>query len=98
MSGIFEIDYDATALEYTGYKQGKLFSDFMFNNETGKIKFITIANGDVKKDGVLVYLEFKVIDKNKTVPIKVTVNSDSIANHNEEYVPVKTQNGSIKIK
>lgn len=98
MSGIFEFDYDATALEYTGYKPGKLFSDFMFNNQEGKVKFITLADNDVKKDGVLVYLEFKVIDKNKTVPIKVTVNSDSIANRNEEYVPVKTKDGSVKIK
>lgn len=98
MSAVVEVNYDTSALKYTGYKQGKLFSDFMFNNTDGKVKFIVLGNKDVKKDGVLVNLEFEVIAKNKTTKLDVNVEPNMIGNQEEEIVPVKLVDGSVKIK
>ena len=98
MSAVVEVNYDTSALKYTGYKQGKLFSDFMFNNTDGKVKFIVLGNKDVKKDGVLVNLEFEVIAKSKTTKLDVNVEPNMIGNQKEEIIPVKLVDGSVKIK
>ena len=92
-------DYDTSVLKYTGYKKGELLSPAEIDENNGTIKILAIENGDVKKDGSILYLEFEVIsDTTKQTELKVNIAENGAANQSEEYVKYSSQNGKITIK
>ena len=99
MAVMASFKYDTTALKYIGYKKGNLLSSYDFDESNGTIKFISVENGDITKDGVAFYLEFEAIAQNPTTtPVAITINSNGIGNKAEQYVAVDTINGNITIK
>jgi len=95
-------DKDGNVIGYVD-DDGKVYSFnkslIGFADKDGVIKFMSVENGDVKKDGTLVYLEFEVLKgasgKNE---IKVNVPEKSVANYNEQFVNIASQNGYVEIK
>ncbi len=102
MAMVAGFKYDASALKYTGYKRGTVFTGYGAGDITesnGLIQFVTVENNDVTKNGTIIYLEFEIIAaKAQESKITLTVNKDSIGNYNEELVPVITENGKVTIK
>jgi len=99
MGFLLEFQYDNEALKYDGYDKGDVITDYEFSDNDGTLSFVCIENDDVKKNGTLVYLKFKVLDtKKNSAEIKVNVNKESFANSNEEYVVFNGKNGTVTIK
>lgn len=93
-----KFQYDTSALKYTGYKKGSILTDYQVQESGGVIKFMTIESKNVTANGTLIYLEFEVIaDSAQVSPIKITIDKTSIANKEEQYVPVQTVNGNVTI-
>jgi hypothetical protein len=99
MALLIDFEYDATVLEYKGFEKGKIFSDYEISDNDGKLRLIVIENEDVKGNGRLIDLQFKVIGKDaKKTDVKVIIEENSICNYNEELIPAKGENGTVKIK
>ncbi len=94
MAMLLDFEYDNTALKYTGYTKGDFLTNYQFNDDNGVLRFLTLENDDVEKDGVLVNLEFEVLKSGKS-DIKIVVNDDSIANKNEELISAKGVGGAV---
>ncbi len=91
--------FDSEVLEYVGYDQGDLFSDYMAFEKAGQVGVNCIENEDIKGDGKLITLEFKVIgDDIKKTQIAVDMEKSSICNNNEELITFTDENGTVKIK
>ncbi|MBR7132577.1 MAG: hypothetical protein IKD04_03510 [Clostridia bacterium] len=99
MAFLLEFNYDKEALEYTGYKEGDFLTGYDVNATEGTVKFLNLEDNDVAKNGVLIYLEFKILDgaaaKND---IKLVIGENSICNYNEEVIEVTAKDGSVKVK
>lgn len=95
-----EFKYDTDKLEYIGYTPGEVFENYRFIEKEDSVWFTNIENGDVKKDGIIFYLKFKV--KNDAVlggtEIKIDVNDESFVNFDEEFVNLKGGNAVVTIK
>lgn len=67
--------------------------------EDGKLKLVSIEDGDVKKDGTLAYLNFKIKDgaAGKS-EIKAICGENSVCNYDEKAISVKTENGTVTVK
>lgn len=99
MAFLLEFNYDKDALEYTGYKEGNFLTGYDVNATEGTVKFLNLEDKDVKKDGTLIYLEFKILDDSKSESeIELVIGENSICNYNEETIDVAAVNGKVKIK
>lgn len=98
MGCFFKFNYNTQDLRYTGFKKTSLLTDYQVQETNGVIKFMTLENANVTKNGTLIYLEFEVIgNSGKTCPVLLTIDKTGIANKQEQYVPVKTAHGSVTI-
>lgn len=99
MAILLDFEYDTSALKYVNYSEGKVVEDYNISEKDGVIKFLSLADKDVKKNGTILYLEFEVIgDKGSETEIKLNLAEDSICNFNEEIIKGETVNGKITIK
>jgi len=99
MAFIINFEYDTKALKYKKYSAGDVLTNYEIEDKDGVIKFMSVENGDVKKDGTLVYLEFEVLKgASGKSEIKVNVPEKSVANYNEQFVNIASQNGYVEIK
>ena len=98
--GIFlQFEYDTEALEYLSIEKGELLTDCEVSEQDGTLKLVSVEDNDITKDGVMVYLNFKIKD-NATgrSEIKLICDENSVCNYDEQSVPVKTENGKVTVK
>ncbi len=94
-----KFEYDTSVLKYTGFKKGDVLTDYEVPTKDGVIGLQSVENGDVKKDGVIIYLQFDVIAKNPTTTqIDVVIGDHDVGNYSMQYVKTDTIDGSVTIK
>lgn len=99
MGFLLQFEYDSESLEYITYEKGGLLTDCEVSGENGKLKLISVEDGDVKKDGTLVNLTFKVRDgASGDCEIKLICDKNSVCNYDEQLIPVNAQSGKITVK
>ena len=98
MACLLEFDYDTESLKYVDYKKGDFLKDYEIAEDNGKIRFISVEDGDTKENGVILYLNFEILDDAKTSEIKLTLPENSICNFDEEVITAKSENGKVTVK
>ena len=99
MALLIDFKFDAEQLQFVGFEKGKIFSDYETTDSKGVVRLMCVENEDVKGDGEIVSLEFKIIsDKKGKTEVSVALEDNSICNYNEELIPAKAKNGTVKIK
>ena len=99
MGFFLQFEYDSEALEYISFEKGDLLSDCEVSGSNGSLKLISVEENDVKKDGNLVYLSFKVRDgASGDCEIKLINDENSVCNYNEESIAINAVNGKISVK
>lgn len=99
MGFFIQFEYDTEALEYLSFEKGELLTDCEVSEQDGTLKLVSVEDNDITKDGVMVYLNFKIKD-NATgrSEIKLICDENSVCNYDEQSVPVKTENGKVTVK
>lgn len=99
MGFLLEFEYDTEVLEFISAENGELLTDCEATaDESGTIKLISVENEDVKRDGVLTYLNFKIkAEAEGKTEIKLICGENSVCNYNEEIVSVKAENGTVTV-
>lgn len=99
MGFFLQFEYDTQALEYLSFEKGELLTDCEVSEQDGTLKLVSVEDNDITKDGVMVYLNFKIKD-NATgrSEIKLICDENSVCNYDEQSVPVKTENGKVTVK
>lgn len=100
MGFFIEFEYDANVLEYLSTDKGELLTDCTAAEAgSGKLKLVSVEDGDVKKDGTLAYLNFKIKDgASGKAEIKAICGENSVCNYDEKAISVKTENGTVTVK
>lgn len=100
MGFFIEFEYDANVLEYLSTDKGELLTDCeVAKAEDGKLKLVSVEDSDVKKDGTLAYLNFKIKDgASGSSEIKAICGENSVCNYDEKAISVKTENGTVTVK
>ncbi len=99
MAYILNFKYDPAVLEYKGYKEGDFLTDYSFTAKNGVLTFVNVENDDVKEDGTMFYIEFKILDsKASRTEIKLNLTGEDAANINEQFVALAADNGTVTIK
>ena len=99
MGFFLQFEYDDEALEYISFEKGELLTDCEVSEGNGNLKLISVEENDVKKDGTLVYLTFKVRDSaSGDCEIKLICDENSVCNYNEESIAINAVNGKISVK
>lgn len=99
MAYMLNFEYDPAVLEYKGYKEGDFLTDYSFNDANGKLSFVNVEDNDVKENGTMFFLEFKILDsKSATTDIKLNLTGEDAANYNEQFVELSADNGTVTIK
>lgn len=99
MGFFLQFNYDSEALEYISFEKGGLLTDCEISEEDGSLKLISVEDGDVEKDGALVYLTFKIRDgASGDSEIELICEENSVCNYDEESVAVNAVNGKISVK
>lgn len=96
-AGEFLVTYENTALSYVGYDNGEIFGSFeVAPQNDNAVKFLAFNNDfkDVKKDGVIIYLNFKAVKANKDGEYKITIQKEGTKLGNTD---VKEVNADILI-
>ena len=96
---LIDFKFDSESLQFVGFEKGKIFSDYETSDAKGIVRLMCVENEDVKGDGELVTLEFKVIgDKSAKTEVSVALEDNSLCNYDEELIPAKGEKGTVKIK
>lgn len=98
MACMLEFDYDTESLKYVDYKKGDFLKDYEIAENDGKIRFISVEDADTDENGVILYLNFEVLEKAKTSEIKITIPENSICNYDEEVITATGVNGKVTVK
>lgn len=95
MATLMSITYDKDNLKYVGYEKADILSDYEFSNKDGELRFICAEEGDIKDNGTLFNLKFKITgDKDSEIKIA----SAEFVNYNEQDIPANIENGKITVK
>lgn len=99
MGFFLQFEYDTEALEYLSFEKGELLTDCEVSEKDGTLKLVSVEDSNITKDGVMVYLSFKIKDNaSGTSEIKLICDENSVCNYDEQSVPVKTVNGKVTVK
>ncbi|MGN0492462.1 MAG: cohesin domain-containing protein [Acutalibacteraceae bacterium] len=99
MGFFLQLEYDSESLEYISFEKGDLLTDCEVSGGGGNIKLISVEEGDVKKDGTLVKLTFKVREgASGDCELKLICDENSVCNYDEESIAVTAQSGKITVK
>ena len=99
MAILLEFEYDTKLLKYVNYSEGSFLDDYNISEKDGVIKFLSLGDKDIKKNGEIVYLEFEAIGAaGSEAEIKLNLAEGSICNFDEEVIKGKAENGKITIK
>lgn len=99
MSFLLSFQYDDSILSYEGYENGDVLSNYQFNDSNGNLAFVNLEQGDVDKDGVMFYLNFKILKNEKeNTEIKINITGEDAANSAEQFVKFEGSNGTVTIK
>ena len=98
MAMVIEFKYDPKALKYLGYDKGTFLNDYQFADDNGTLRFLNLEDNDLKKDGVLVYIEFEVLDsKESKTEVKINDKQVQISNYDEKLLESEFKNGFVNI-
>lgn len=77
-AGEFLLTFDSAELSYVDYTEGVIVDQYDVQSDTDKVKIISYnsAYEDVKKDGTLMELNFKVLKKSSNGEYKITLQKD----------------------
>jgi len=93
------ITYDA-ALQYVGFKEG-IFSDYSVKDykDENYIRLVVLENEDIKEDGLLISLEFKITnaEKGKLYPVSIEYSEGDFCNALGEAVSPKIISGGVAL-
>lgn len=95
MATLMSITYDKDNLKYVGYEKADVLSDYEFSNNEGELRFICAEDADVKTNGTLFNLKFKIIGDKES---EVKIASAEFVNYEEQDVPANITNGKITVK
>ena len=99
MAMLIDFKFDSECLQFVGFEKGKIFSDYETSDAEGVVRLMCVENEDVKGNGKIITLEFKVTsDKSKETEVSVALEDNSLCNYDEELIPAKGKNGKVKIK
>lgn len=99
MGFFLQFEFDNEALEYISFEKGELLTDCEVSAENGRLKLISVEDNDVKKNGTLVYLTFKVRDgASGDCEIKLICDENSVCNYDEESIAINAVSGKISVK
>lgn len=99
MAMLIDFKFDSECLQFVGFEKGEIFSDYETSDAKGVVRLMCVENEDVKGDGEIINLEFKVIgDKSSKTKVEVALEENSICNYDEELLPSKGKNGTVTIK
>lgn len=99
MGFFLQFEYDTEALEYLSFEKGELLTDCEVSENDGTLKLVSVEDSNITKDGVMVYLNFKIKDNaTGTSEIKLICDENSVCNYDEQSIPVKTVNGNVTVK
>ncbi len=99
MALLIDFKFDSECLQFVGFEKGKIFSDYETSDDKGIVRLMCVENEDVKGDGKIITLEFKIIgDKATKTEVSVALEENSICNYDEELISAKGKNGTVKIK
>ena len=99
MTMLLSMDYDTEVLKYKGYQKSDFLTDYEFSDIDGTLRFLTLEDTDINKNGVFVNIVFEILD-DKVSETKITFNTDEnqIANSAQKFVTAEFENGVVKIK
>lgn len=93
------ITYD-TALQYIGFKEG-IFSDYSVKDykDENYIRLVVLENEDIKEDGLLISLGFKLKDaeQGRLYPIGIEYSSGDFCNAKGEEISPKIVSGGVAL-
>ena len=93
------ITYDA-ALQYIGFKEG-IFSDYSVKDYKDKkyIRLVVLENEDIKEDGLLISLEFRLnnAEKGKLYPVSIEYSEGDFCNALGEAISPKIISGGVAL-
>lgn len=99
MGFLLEFHYDPETLEYINVEKGDFLTDCEASEKDGVIKVIDVEDNDVKKDGVLFQLNFKVKDSAKgSTKVELVPQENDVCNYKEESVSYQAVSGTITIQ
>ena len=99
MSCMLQFKYDKKSLEYLGFQKTGMYTDYKDHSVAGRINIIMLSDQDVKKDGTILYLNFKVKDTaSSSTKISVSDGGVGIGNMAEQLLAPKFKNGTVTIK
>ncbi len=91
--------FNQEALEYVGFEKGNLLDNYDFNLTDEGLKFISLEDKDVKRNGTIVKLKFKITKKaEKSNEIGITLMSDGICDSETNAYTAKIKTGAINLK
>lgn len=90
-------NYDA-ALEYIGFKEG-IFSDYSVKDfaDENYIRLVILEDADVKEDGLLISLNFKLKNakKGELYPVSIQYSEGDFSNANGDAISPKIVSGGV---
>ncbi len=93
------ITYDE-ALQYIGFKEG-IFSDYSVKDykDENYIRLVVLENEDIKEDGLLISLEFKITnaEKGKLYPVSIKYSEGDFCNALGEAISPKIISGGVAL-
>lgn len=94
-----DFKFDSECLQFVGFEKGKIFSDYETSDSKGIVRLITVENENVKGDGDILTLEFKVTgDKSKSTDVSIDLEKSQFCNYDEELFSAECKSGTVKIK
>lgn len=102
MAAFLKFEYDTSSLKYVTYHKGDFLTDYEVYEDSkakGKISFINTENGDVSDNGVMLYLEFEILEGAKSSDVKIVTDSDTmLCNYDEQIISIKGTDGTVTVK
>lgn len=92
---LMSISYDEENLKYVGYEKADILSGYEVSNDHGTVAVLAENDVDVKDNGTLFNLKFKIIGDKES---EIKIASAEFVNYDEQDVPVNIENGKIAVK
>lgn len=99
MGFFLEFKYDNEKLEYVSFEKGNLITDCEVADSKGTLKMVSVEDNDVKKDGTLINIKFKIKDgASGESKVDVICGENSICNYDEKSISAKAVAGKVIIE
>lgn len=98
MGAYIKLEFDDNVFECLGYEDGNLLPSGLVNISENTVNYVSVADNNIDKDGVLLSLKLKVkSNATGSSQIKAVLDEDSLVNFDEESLTAKIENGTVTI-